>query len=88
MTENIDILGYFSLALSVVDIPSGVSKAMLKKMRGFGRYSADSVPGYLLGQLARDDRASHDELMMRDFIDFTIEYVIEQSSMLEDDFSS
>ena len=60
MTENIDILGYFSLALSVVDIPSEISKAMMKKMRGFGRYSADSVPCYLLGQLARDDNASHD----------------------------
>ena len=73
---NIDILGYFSLALSVVDIPSGISKAMMKKMRGFGRYSADSVPCYLLGQLARDDNASHDDLMMRDFIDFAIEYIM------------
>ena len=76
MTENIDILGYFSLALSVVDIPPGISKAMMKKMRGLGRYSADSVPCYLLGQLARDDNASHDDLMMRDFIDFAIEYVM------------
>ena len=33
--ENDDILGYFSLALSVVDIPPGISKAMMKKMRGF-----------------------------------------------------
>ena len=74
--ENDDILGYFSLALSVVDIPPGISKAMMKKMRGFGRYSADSVPCYLLGQLARDDNASHDDLMMRDFIDFAIEYVM------------
>ena len=78
--ENDDILGYFSLALSVVDIPPGISKAMMKKMRGFGRYSADSVPCYLLGQLARDDNASHDNLMMhlmmRDFIDFAIEYVM------------
>lgn len=74
--ENDDILGYFSLALSVVDIPSGISKAMMKKMRGFGRYSADSVPCYLLGQLARDDNASHDDLMMQDFIDFAIEYVM------------
>ena len=49
---------------------------MMKKMRGFGRYSADSVPCYLLGQLARDDNASHDDLMMRDFIDFAIEYVM------------
>ena len=47
--ENDDILGYFSLALSVVDIPPGISKAMMKKMRRFGRYSADSVPCYLLG---------------------------------------
>ena len=74
--ENDDILGYFSLALSVVDIPPGISKAMMKKMRGFGRYSADSVPCYLLRQLARDDNASHNDLMMRDFIDFAIEYVI------------
>ena len=74
--ENDDILGYFSLALSVVDIPPGISKAMMKKMRGFGRYSADSVPCYLLGQLARDDNASHNDLMMRDFIDFAIEYVM------------
>ena len=35
--ENDDILGYFSLALSVVDIPTGISKAMMKKMRRFGR---------------------------------------------------
>ena len=76
MTENIDILGYFSLALSVVDIPSGISKAMMRKMRGFGRYSADSVPCYLVGQLARDDNASHNDLMMRDFIDFAIEYAM------------
>ena len=76
MTENIDILGYFSLVLSIVDIPAGISKAMMKKMRGFGRYSADSVLCYLLGQLARDDNASHDDLIMRDFIDFAIEYVM------------
>ena len=76
VAENTDIIGYFSLSLSVVDIPSGISKAMMKKMRGFGRYSANSVPCYLLGQLARDDNASHDDLMMRDFIDFAIEYVM------------
>lgn len=76
MTEDIDILGYFSLALSVVNIPSRISKAMMKKIRGFGRYSADSVPCYLLGQLAREDNASHDDLMIRDFIDFAIEYVM------------
>ena len=74
--ENDDILGYFSLALSVVDIPPGISKAMMKKMRGFGRFSADSVPCYLLGQLARDDNAPRDYLMLRDFIDFAIEYVM------------
>ena len=74
--EDDDILGYFSLALSVVDIPPGISKAMMRKMRGFGRYSASSVPCYLLGQLARDDNASHDDLMMRDFIDFAIEYAM------------
>ena len=76
MSEDIDILGYFSLSLSVVDIPSEISKAMMKKMRGFGRYSADSVPCYLLGQLAREDNVSHEDLMMRDFIDFAIEYVM------------
>ena len=60
----------------MVDIPSEISKAMMKKMRGFGRYSADSVPCYLLGQLAREDNVSHEDLMMRDFIDFAIEYVM------------
>ena len=34
VSDDIDILGYFSLALSVVDIPPGISKAMMRKMRG------------------------------------------------------
>ena len=55
---------------------NAVAYEMMRKMRGFGRYSADSVPCYLLGQLARDDNASHDDLMMRDFIDFAIEYAM------------
>ena len=76
LNDNIDILGYFSLALSVVDIPPGISKAMMKKMRGFGRFSADSVSCYLLGQLARDDNAAPNDLMLRDFIYFAIEYVV------------
>ncbi len=77
VVKDTDILGYFSLALSVADIHTGLSKAMMKKMRGFGRSSASSVPCYLLGQLARDDKVSREDLTMSDFIDYAMDYIAE-----------
>ena len=69
--------GYFTLSLSCMRIPEGISNSLRKKMQGYGRYSADTVPCYLMGQIAREDTVHYKMLRLSDILDMTIKYVLE-----------
>lgn len=60
-TEEGISLGFISLALSTVQITSSISATLQKKIRGFGKSSAEYIPCYLIGQIARFDNHSHNE---------------------------
>ena len=58
-----------------MEVPDEISTSMKRKMRGFGRTSAKTVPCYLLGQLAREDSALHDSVSLHDIIEAVIGYL-------------
>ena len=64
--------GYFTLSMACMVIPEGISSNLKKKMRGFGRYSAETVPCFLLGQIAREDTIPHRILNLSDILDMAI----------------
>lgn len=55
-------LGFMSLALTTLTVPENISASLKKRLRGFGRFSSENVPCYLIGQLARLDPTDREEL--------------------------
>ena len=43
--DSYRLKGYFTLSLACMRIPEGISNSLKRKMRGFGRNSASTVPG-------------------------------------------
>ena len=73
--DSFHICGFFSLSLSCLEVPDEISANMKRKMRGFGRSSAKTVPCYLLGQLAREDSAPHDSVSLQSVLDIVLGYL-------------
>ena len=48
------LLGYYALALQVLDLSQVISKSMLKKITGFKRVSKLGAAVYLIGQLGKN----------------------------------
>ncbi len=67
------MLGYISLALKVLHVPDGFSIRKRKELDGYRGKIRDElitdIPCYLIGQLARNDGITHDQLTGRDLID-------------------
>ena len=59
-------LGFFSLSLTSLVLSFGISESFKKKLRGYGRSSSESIPCYLIGQLAGFDSAAKEELSGKD----------------------
>ena len=57
--EDFDIIGYFSLALSILDIPQILSNRKRKDMDGLSAKRkgelVEKIPSILIGQLAKND---------------------------------
>lgn len=62
LNDSLKPLGFVSLSLTSLVFPSGISERLKKKLRGFGRSSSESIPCYLIGQLARFDTVEKDEI--------------------------
>ena len=67
--------GYFTLSLSCMRIPEGISNSLRKKMQGYGRYSADTVPCYLIGQVARESAIPSHILHLADILGSALGYI-------------
>ena len=51
-------IGFVSLAFTTLCIPNTISGEMKKRLKGFGRLTSESIPCYLIGQLARFDNTN------------------------------
>lgn len=67
------ILGYISLALKVLQIPGGLSIRERKELDGYrGKQRGEpitDIPCYLIGQLARNEGVSNEQLSGRELIE-------------------
>ncbi|EAX46811.1 conserved hypothetical protein [Thermosinus carboxydivorans Nor1] len=64
----LEILAYFSVALKVVKIAPGITRSKAKKLDGL--YSnIEQTPGYLIGQLAKNDAAA-DRIGGKEILDY------------------
>lgn len=80
--------GYFTLSMTCMKIPENISNSLKKKMRGFGRMSADTVPCFLLGQLAREDNTPQGKLNLADILDMATTYAFRAQDIVGGRFLS
>ena len=74
--DSYNLKGYFTLSLACMRIPEGISNSLKRKMRGFGRNSASTVPCFLLGQLAREDSTPKGMFSFADIVDMVTGYAL------------
>ena len=74
--DSYKLKGYFTLSLACMRIPEGISNSLKRKMRGFGRNSASTVPCFLLGQLAREDSTPKGMFSLADIVDMVTGYAL------------
>ena len=75
-------LGFVSLALTTLMIPENVSASMKKNLKGFGRLRSDGVPCYLIGQLARFDHISKEDMSGDEMFTIIADVVKEAQSLV------
>ena len=68
------ILAYFSVAIHHLQIPNEVSKSIKRKLNGI--FNNDSVPCYLIGQLARSDSCPKEDLRGHEIIEYALNVVL------------
>ena len=55
-TNNmLKLLGYFTVALKILEIPEDITKSQKRKICGFKFSEMDKIPTYLIGQLGKND---------------------------------
>ena len=69
-------------------IPEGISNSLKRKMRGFGRNSASTVPCFLIGQLAREDSTPKENLGLADILSLGINFVTQTQELIGGRFIS
>lgn len=77
--KDLRILGYFALALKVLSIPDSFSNRKRKELDGLsaklrGEVIKD-IPCYLIGQLARNDKASSEELTGKQLLEMAFSVI-------------
>ena len=86
--DSYRLKGYFTLSLACMRIPEGISNSLKRKMRGFGRNSASTVPCFLLGQLAREDSSPKEKLCLADILSLGINFVTQTQELIGGRFIS
>ena len=81
LNDNRKPLGFVALSLTSLRIPDGISSNLERKLKGYGRFSSDNIPCYLIGQLARFDAAEKDELSGNDIFSIVSDYVKESQNL-------
>ena len=76
-----DPMGFLSLALNVLTIPEGLTASLKKRIRGFGRLSCDSIPCYLIGQIARFDTSRKEDLTGDDMFSIVMDAAYEAQKL-------
>ncbi len=76
------ICGYVTLAMACMEIPEGISTSLRRKMQGYGRYSATSVPCFLIGQLAREEGTPERELRLGDILGIALRIIKEAQDLV------
>lgn len=67
LNDDTEILAFFTLAIKNLVVESkseelSISKNLIRKLRGFGGSRTNEIPGILIGQLARNDRFSKENI--------------------------
>lgn len=75
VNDDNTIMAFFSLALGVINMQSVDSLAQRKRLRGFGRTNATSIPCYLLGQLGRCDCFSTKDISLDAILKYAMEII-------------
>lgn len=75
ITEDLEIVAFFSLALSILKIPPDCPRSLRDKITGYGRKQHEYVPCFLLGQFARDDEYSNSCISGREMLCFVVERI-------------
>lgn len=70
MTDDYEMMGFVSLAMTVLDLPGSLGKYKMKEIAGYGRYKSTHIPCFLLGQIGRFDGFAKDRLDGDSMIDF------------------
>ena len=86
--DSYRLKGYFTLSLACMRIPEGISNSLKRKMRGFGRNSASTVPCFLIGQLAREDSTPKENLGLADILSLGINFVTQTQELIGGRFIS
>ena len=78
--EELDILAYFSVAIDHLLIREKVSKSFKKKLNGI--FSDDRVPCYLVGQLARNDSFSKEDIHGEEILDYAFNVLMDAHDLV------
>lgn len=68
-TDDSSLLAYFSLTFKEVVLPEALSGTQVKKLDGISK-RATNIRAYLIGQLAKNQAITGNELCLRDIMDF------------------
>ena len=86
--DSFPMVGYFTISMACMEIPEGISKNLRRKLQGFGRHSAETVPCFLLGQIARDDSVTQKVPCLSDMLDMSINYILRAQTIIGGRFIS
>ena len=80
MQESIEILGYFTIALKVLELDDDVSKTKRKKLDGLNK-EIPFTPVYLIGQLGKNN-IYKSEISGKEIIDFAIYEIMKSFNVI------
>lgn len=75
VTDDLEVVALFSLALNVFPVPEKYSRSLRNKITGFGRFTHDNVPCFLLGQFARHDSYSKEDISGKEMLLYVIDKI-------------
>lgn len=84
-TERLDIAAFFTLSLHSIimsDLFSNLNEETMSILRGYGKRDARSVGCYLIGQLARDDGHSPEDISGQEILSFAKDRLIAARSFV------
>jgi hypothetical protein len=76
----VEVLAYFSVAMDFLLIREGVSKTFKRKLNGI--FNDDSVPCYLIGQLARSDSCPKETLRGEEILDYALSVLLDAHDLV------